>query len=257
MVPTTDSAKAVSRFYDGLAGDYDRMTGFEKRVVVERPFFKSLVDSHGIRRAVDAGAGTGFHSLLLSELGVKVSAVDVSPAMLEALRRNAALRRVEVETVRSTFADIAGRLHGTYDAVFCLGNSLAHILTEEELLATLSGFRSLLGKGGILFAQLLNYAKLLASRDRIQSVAEDAGKVFVRFYDFEEVLVRFNILTLTRAPSGFETHLESVPLRPWVAEDMRPLLEKAGFSFSRLFGGISMAPFERKSSKDLVILSSS
>lgn len=256
MVPPTDDPEAVSRFYDRVAGDYDRMTGFEKRFVAERPFFKLLVDSHGIRRAVDAGAGTGFHSLLLSELGVKVSAVDVSPAMLEALRRNAASRGVEIETVRSAFADIADRLRGTYDAVFCLGNSLPHVLTEAELLATLTGFRSLLGKEGILFVQLLNYAKLLAGRDRIQSVREDGEKIFVRFYDFEEVLVRFNILTLTRVPSGFEMHLESVPLRPWVVEDIRPLLERAGFSSTRLFGGISMGPFESKSSKDLVILSS-
>ncbi len=256
MVPTTDSVEEVSRFYDRLAGDYDRMTGFEKRFVVERPFFKSLVDAHGIRRAVDAGAGTGFHSLLLSELGVKVSAVDVSAAMLEALRRNAARRGVEIETVRSTFAGLAGRLHGPYDAVFCLGNSLPHILTQEELLAAVTVFRSLLGKGGILFVQLLNYAKLCATRDRLQGVREEGGKIFVRFYDFEELLVRFNILTLTRIPSGFETNLESVLLRPWVAEDMRPVLEKAGFSSTTFFGGISMAPFDSKSSKDLVFLSS-
>ncbi len=256
MAPTTDSTEAVARFYDRLAGDYDLMTGFEKRSVAEKPFFKLLVDSYGIRSAVDAGAGTGFHSLLLSELGLKVSAVDVSPAMLEALRRNAGFRGLEVETVRSTFADIGRRLRGTYDAVFCLGNSLPHVLTEEQLLAALAAFRSLLGSGGILFVQLLNYTKLLAGRERIQNVRENGEKLFIRFYDYGEVLLQFNILTLTRLPSGFETHLESVPLRPWVGGDLRPLLERAGFSSTRLFGGISMGPFEGNVSKDLVILAS-
>ncbi len=256
MVPTNDGATAVRDFYDHLAGDYDRMTGFEKRFVAERPFFKLLVDTHGIRTAVDAGAGTGFHSLLLSELGVRVSAVDASPAMLEALRRNARLRGLEVETIQSTFADAAGRL-GKHDAVFCMGNTLAHILTGEDLLAVLAGFRSLLEPGGILFVQMLNYAKILAERDRIQSVKEEGGTIFLRFYDFDGELIRFNILTMTRTPSGFDTQLQSVPLRPWREEDIRPSLEGAGFSSTRVFGAVSMVPFIRENSRDLVVMSTS
>ncbi len=255
MVPATDNVKAVRQFYDSLADDYDSMTGFERRFVAERPFFKLLVDSYAIRSAVDAGAGTGFHSLLLSELGVRVTAVDISPAMLEALRRNAGRRGLELETLQASFAGMAGRLKGTTDAVFCMGNSLPHLLTEKELLASVAGFHSLLAAGGILFIQLLNYARILAGRDRIQSVKEEKGKIFVRFYDFEEELIRFNLLTMVRTPSGFETHLESIPLRPWVVEDVLPLLERAGFSSTRIFGGISQGPFESKSSRDLVILS--
>lgn len=255
MAPTTDDANVVREFYDRLAGDYDRMTGFDKRFVAERPFFKRLVDAHRIRRAVDAGAGTGFHSLLLSELGVQVTAVDVSPAMLEELRTNAGRRGFAVETVLSTFAGMAGGLRGKYDAVFCLGNSLAHVLTEDELRATLAGFRSLLERGGILLVQLLNYERILAGHDRIQNVKEEGGKIFVRFYDFGEASIQFNILTITRVPSGFETDLESVPLRPWVAEEIRPLLVDAGFSSNAFFGGISMGPYESRISRDLVILS--
>ncbi len=254
MVPTTDGAKAAARFYDSLAGDYDRMTGFEKRFVAERPFFKLIVETYGIRKAVDAGAGTGFHSLLLSELGVRVSAVDASPAMLATLRKNARQRNLEVEAVQSTFAGAAEKLKGKYDAVFCLGNSLAHVLTGEELLAALVSFRSLLEQEGILFVQMLNYARILAGRERIQSVKEEGDTIFVRFYDYEAELLRFNILTMTRTPSGFETNLESVPLRPWKAEDIRPLLERAGFSSASFFGAVSMGPYESARSKDLVVL---
>ena len=55
----------VTQFYDNLADDYDAMTGFEKRFVHERPFFNLLMQRYGITSALDAGAGTGFHSLLL------------------------------------------------------------------------------------------------------------------------------------------------------------------------------------------------
>jgi glycine/sarcosine N-methyltransferase len=212
-----------------------------------------LVDTYGIRTAVDAGAGTGFHSLLLSELGVKVTAVDLSSAMLAALRKNAQSQGVAVETVEASFEDIPRRLGRKFDAVFCMGNSLPHILTDGELAATLKAFRALLEPEGILFLQLLNYKRILAARDRIQNVREEGEKIFVRFYDYEGKLLRFNILSMTRTPSGFETHLESVPLRPWTGDDLRPLLEGAGFLSAKFFGGVDMGPYEA-GSKDLVIL---
>jgi SAM-dependent methyltransferase len=252
MVPTTDGEE-VRRFYDRLAVDYDRMTGFAQRFVAERPFFRLLVDTYNIRSAVDAGAGTGFHSLLLSELGVKVSAVDVSSAMLAALRKNARSRGCAVETVEASFEDIPRRLGRKFDAVFCMGNSLPHILTDEALLATLKAFRALLEPGGILFLQIVNYDRILATRQRIQNVKEEGEKIFVRFYEFEEGRVRFNILSMTRTPSGFETHLESVLLRPWTGVNLRSHLEAAGFSSTKFFGSVAMGPYEA-TSKDLVVL---
>jgi SAM-dependent methyltransferase len=253
MAPTTDG-EMVRRFYDRLAVDYDRMTGSAQRVAAERPFFQLLADRYNIRTAVDAGAGTGFHSLLLSELGIKVSAVDVSSAMVAALRKNARSRGVAVETIEASFEDIPRRLGRKFDAVFCMGNSLPHILTDESLSATLKAFRALLEPGGILFLQIVNYHRILATRERMQNVKEEGEKIFVRFYDFEERRVRFNILAMTRTASGFESHLESVSLRPWTGEDLHLFLQAAGFSSTKFFGGVAMGPYEPTTSKDLVIL---
>ncbi len=79
MVPMTERSpmREVASFYDWLAPDYDLMTGFEKRFAHEEPFFRILLGRQTITTAVDAGCGTGFHSLLLAQLGVSVTAVDV------------------------------------------------------------------------------------------------------------------------------------------------------------------------------------
>ena len=81
----TPPSSGIPAFYDRLAPDYDEMTGFGKRFVHEKPFFRPLVENLNIATALDAGCGTGFHSLLLAQLGVRVTAVDVSGGMLARL----------------------------------------------------------------------------------------------------------------------------------------------------------------------------
>ena len=258
MVPTTDTApgdvSSVSRFYDLLAPDYDRMTGFEKRFVHEKPFFRLLVERYGITAALDAGCGTGFHALLLAQLGVAVTAVDVSREMLHVLDAHAREYGLDINMVESSFADLPSKVHRTYDAVFCLGNSLAHMASNEALQATLENFASVLKKGGILFLQNLNYDRILRTRKRVQSVKEVDGVMYVRFYDYEGSSIRFNILRLERKDGGVTHTLESIPLRPVMKKDLLERLDLTGFGEVRTYGGITMEEFVPEESKDLVVL---
>ena len=65
-------------------------------------------------RVLDAGAGTGFLSLLLAAQGYQVTAMDLSPGMLEMLRAKAARQGLEVEIV---VADAVSPPGGPFDAV--------------------------------------------------------------------------------------------------------------------------------------------
>ena len=103
----------IPAFYDSLAPDYDDMTGFGKRFVHEKPFFRLLVENHRIGTALDAGCGTGFHSLLLAQLGVRVTAVDVSAEMLDRLERHGREMGLPVNRVRSDFQASQGTSSGT------------------------------------------------------------------------------------------------------------------------------------------------
>lgn len=107
---------------------------------------------------------------------------------------------------------------------------------------------------GILFARTLNYERILANQDRVQSSKESGNKTFVRFYDYDEHGILFNILTLEREGSGVAEKLESIRLRPVLREELESILSEAGFLDVKAFGGISMEPFESATSKDLVIV---
>lgn len=230
------------------------MTGFEQRFIREGVFFRSLIEKYNISRALDAGCGTGFHSLLLARLGVDATAVDVSMNMLAMLERHAREMNLTVRGVNSTFETLLNHVRGNYDAVFCMGNSLAHLLSKERLLLSLSSFSSVLKPGGILFIQVLNYDRILSQRMRIQSVKVERETTFVRYYAYAGEIIRFNVLKLKKDKGRTHRSMMSVELRPVLREELLLLLREAGFEDVKVFGGLSMEEFRSDSSRDLVVL---
>ena len=255
MVPTTDTPNATSapaEFYDHLAGEYDGMTGFADRFEREEPVFRDIVNAHNLRTALDAGCGTGFHSLLLARLGVAVTAIDVSTKMVQRTQQHAAGMGLPVTVVQSDVLHVADGIHAPFDAVFVLGNTLPHLTSDGEVDRALGNFRSMLAPGGLLVLQTLNYDTVLAGRNRIISVKETGGSTYVRFYDFGAGTLTFNVLVLKRTASGLSHTLHSTLVRPLTSAFIMDALGRAGFVSTKRFGSLGRDPFT-PSSRDHVV----
>jgi len=258
MIPTNKQTekqpRTVPEFYDLLAPHYDSMTGFENRFLQEKPFFRLLVERYGIKKALDAGCGSGFHSLLLSQLGVKVTAVDLSAEMLRLTEEHARRYDVKLKVLKGSFGDLGALIKDRFGAVFVMGNSLAHVLSHADLTKSLRSLSSLVAPEGIFFAQNLNYERILATKDRIQSTKDVGDTSFVRFYEYDEDGIIFNILTRQKGSGTVEEKLETIRLRPVLRDELVEVLEQVGLDEIKVFGGISMEPFDAATSKDLVVL---
>jgi ubiquinone/menaquinone biosynthesis C-methylase UbiE len=250
---TTDETAAT--FFDGIAADYDLMTNFENRFAKETPFYRLLVERHRIRTALDAGCGTGFHSLLLASLGVEVTAVDVSTAMLARLKEHAEARKLPVRAIRCSFSELPGTVTENFDAVFCLGNTLPTLGTVLEVNEALRAFGGLLKPGGMLFIQLVNFRRIINRHDIIQSVREAGGKIFVRFYEPGEERLTFNLLTIERTGGELRSALRSSKHLRLEREELVASLSAAGFGSIEIFGTIRLDQFDEERSSDLVLLS--
>lgn len=251
MVPTTDPFD-IAAFYDWLSPDYDRMTSFDQRFAREQQSIKHLVEVYGIHTALDAGTGTGFLALVLAQIGVTVTAVDLSPSMIEQLSRNARRLGIGVNALVGAFKDISGLVQTRQDAVFSLGNTLAHSASQQELIASLTAFHQVLRPGGILIVQLLNYVRILSTRDRVQNVREDGSTRFTRWYEYEGERVRFHI-TREQVGSDAPGETRTVVLRPVTGEELMSVLPEAGFGDVSFYGGMTMDPYDPLVSKDCVV----
>jgi glycine/sarcosine N-methyltransferase len=244
------------QFYDSLASEYDEMTGFSGRFAKEGPIFKKLVDRYELKTALDIGCGTGFHSIMLAQLGLRVTATDISEKMLQQTQKNADHADVRVNTIQTSFQDLNKSVKEKFDTVFCLGNTLPHILTARELLSLFRNLTKLLNPGGFIFLQLLNYDRILINRERIQSIKEVNGKTTIRFYDYEKKTIIFNILTLQKYDGAIKHALASVRLYPWCSSDIVRNLYNSGYKDVHLFGSIAQNAFNQDSSKDLIVFAS-
>lgn len=244
----------IRQFYDSLAPSYDRMTRFDERLRKELKHFKALVKKYRITTALDAGAGTGFHSVLLSKAGVKVTAVDLSPSMLTLARKNARLNKVKIKTVRSDFLSIGKNIRMNFGAIFCLGNSLPH-LSGRDLGRTIKVFFDKLEPGGALILQILNYDRILDYQEFLLNIRIAENRTTLRYYDKKKTHLIFNLLTIESGdgPKYPLMARKAVKHHPIRRKTLLGLVNKQGFVEVQTFGGIGGEVYDPINSTDLVL----
>ncbi len=245
--------------YDAFSKEYDYFVNWTARLNFELPLLRDLLKGRG--RVLDAACGTGMHALALSAEGWQVTGCDLSPAMVEQARSNAAERGLALPFVAAGFGELAAALpEQAFDALLCLGNSLPHVLTDVALAETLNDFAACLAPGGRLVLQSRNFDWVMAQRKRwlgLQAARHDAEEehLFWRFYDFEpDGLIHFHVLTLHRVGETWREELRSTLLRPWRQAELLAALQKAGFVAVTCLGSMDGRPFDAAASPDLVIV---
>jgi SAM-dependent methyltransferase len=107
----------IRRYWDDDAPTYDDSRQHRPRSPMVEAAWTAAIEAAlppPPAKVLDCGAGTGFLSLIAASLGHRVTAVDVSRAMLERLAGRAEEARVEVEMVEGSAAEPPA---GGYDAV--------------------------------------------------------------------------------------------------------------------------------------------
>lgn len=244
--------------YDALAADYDRFVNWQGRLSHELPFFASLFERHGVQSVLDSACGTGHHALALADLGYRVVGADLSTAMIERAREHATSQDVDVTFHVAGLGGLAA-LGESVDAVICLGNSLPHLLSAHAVDNALADFATVLRPGGLLVIQNRNFDRVWARRERFmppQAYRDDAGEwLFVRFYDYRETTVDFNMVRLKRSADGWSQDVESTELRPIFRDDLAAALATSGMSEVGCYGSYDGSAFDPEQSGDLISVS--
>jgi glycine/sarcosine N-methyltransferase len=250
--------------YDDFSQDYDRFVDWPARLEMELPFIEKQIDSvsaqtEGRPSILDSACGTGMHAIALAQRGYRLAGADLSPAMVDHARHNAAAAEVEVRFATAGFGNMAVVFGEEFDGVLCLGNSLPHILDENELKAALRDFARCTRPGSFLLIQNRNFDDVLARRLRwMEPQNHNEGNfewVFVRFYDFDpDERLTFHIITLRReGDQPWSQRFVSTRLMPIRQAHLIQALAEAGFRDIVSYGDMSGAPFAADGSPNLIV----
>lgn len=179
-------ATETADFYDGLAPFYDRLyPDWEQACRDQGRVLHGLLSERlgpSPLRILDAAVGIGTQLLGLATHGHLLCGTDIS---------RAATRRAHAEcTVRHTdphlaVADVRALPFpdGTFDAVVCADNALAHLLSAEAVTRALSELRRVTRRGGVVLVTTRDYerARLEHPPGTLPQVWAREGEVTVSF----------------------------------------------------------------------------
>ena len=255
--------------YDSFSKDYDRFVNWQNRLAAELPFVEGVVqslnsDKKGNVSILDAACGTGMHAIALAQRGYRTAGADLSPGMIQKAADNAAAAGVSVRFEPCGFGGLSGCFRGDplmpFDLLLCLGNSLPHLLSEDDIRAALVDFAACLRPGGVLILQNRNFDAVLEKKERWigpQSHRDGMSEwLFLRFYDFDpDGLITFNIMRLMRPEDGdWQQRVAVTRLFPLRQVQLQELLAETGFERVECFGLMDAVPFDPHTSENLVVV---
>lgn len=193
-------------------------------------------------RVLDLACGTGTLAVALAERGHTVLGIDLDAAMIARARQKAGNLPVCFR-----IGDMLGRIGpaGGFGAVLCLGNSLAHLDSEERVAALLKTCRRLLVPGGLLLLGIVNVERFAGRKEAdLPLIERQTGEGVIRFrrrYTFTAGSPHLHFHSLLTLGEGAEAlRLEnSISLLVLPGRRLLRLVAAAGFSDISCRGGYS------------------
>jgi SAM-dependent methyltransferase len=224
-----------ARLYDLFYADkpYDAEVEFTDRLLRDNSRGPS-------QRLLDVACGTGQHAIRFAARGWDVVGVDQSEDMLKVARESG--RGTDVEFLKQDMRslDLPGL---EFDAAVCLFDSIGYGVTNEGIVGTLSALRRHIRQDGLLAIEFWHAAAMLCQYEavRVRQFETAEGEILrisMTTLDVASQLARVDYSIHELGADGqFESWNESHENRYFLVQEMRLLLDLAGFVPIRFLAG--------------------
>jgi SAM-dependent methyltransferase len=233
-------------FYKSISAYYDRIFPTDPQVL---SFLDGRIQPGS--RILDIACGTGGYSIALAERGHLVTGIDLDRAMIRSARAKARELDTAPDFRVMDMQVMSGALEPGFDLIFCIGNSLVHLETDDRIGQMLDDCRTLLRPAGLLVVQIINYDRILAQGlTSLPTLHDETVPLeFRRNYDLDPEGGVVVFRTELRAGRGAEQQVirNQIPLRIVTGEQLTQLVRTAGFRDLELFGGFDGRPLQTDS----------
>ncbi|MGH3088351.1 MAG: class I SAM-dependent methyltransferase [Rubrobacteraceae bacterium] len=226
--------------YTWMRGDYD------SRVRENRNLFEEVgILPRKSGKALDLGCGSGFQSVALAQLGFEVVSVDSSGILLQELRD----RLTTDLAIRPVLGDMRDPQsyaeNGPFEVAVCMGDTLTHLRSREEVSALIRNVCDVLEEGGKLVLQFRDLTRELKGANRAIPVRTDDEKIMATFLEYEPEHVNVHDMIFVKETSGWTMRKSAYKKVRLGAKEALDFMEKTGFeivsnsedkSFSTIIG---------------------
>jgi len=231
----------ISEHYDNLLAPYYSWIsgGAELKFEENRKFFQTRAIRPALSgTAVDLGAGSGFQSIPLSKAGFEVIAIDGCRDLLMELKTYA--QGISIITIEDDLLNFTAHIPGKVELIVCMGDTLTHLKTLEEVRFLLEDARRALENNGRLILEFRDLTPELKNLDRFIPVRSDSNRIFTCFLEYEKNHVNVHDIIYARTGNRWlmkKSWFRKLRIPPqW----MRDCLQTAGFAVenSEINGGM-------------------
>lgn len=212
-----------------LADHYSWMLGgMEHKMTEHKQLFQSLQlkpSQSGI--AIDLGAGNGMQSIPLAELGYQVSAVDFSGKLLTELEQSR--QDLPIRIIEADILDFNQYAHLQPELVVCMGDTLPHLTSLEDLRKLFEQIHDQLQPGGQFILSFRDLSHELKGADRFIPVRSDNDVIFSCFLEYFEGHVQVHDIVHKRENGNWRQKVSTYQKLRLSAENVVPILKEVGF----------------------------
>jgi SAM-dependent methyltransferase len=219
--------KLLAPYYSWIQG------GAEQQLRAFRVFFAK----HGVRPgaggvALDLGAGSGFQSIPLAELGFQVIAIDISRELLNELLQSAG--GLSIVAIQDDLLSFARHSPPQAELIVCMGDTLTHLHTLQDVQRLIARVKNTLTGGGRLFLDFRDMSVAAQDLDRFIAVRNDKNRIFTCFLEYEKKHVRVHDLLYERSGDQWALRKSFFRKLRISADWLQWQIEKAGLSIDHL-----------------------
>lgn len=203
--------------------------GVARNLEENRNFFKA----HNIQpldtgRAFDLGAGCGFQSIPLAELGFRVVAMDLSARLLGELKNNAP--HLPIATICGDITHFSKYVRANVDLVVCMGDTLTHLAVLEKVAALIRQANAALVSGGHMILSFRNLTQTRVGLDRFIPVRSNDTTIFTCFLEYKKNSVQVHDIVYEKKGGQWALHKSAYRKLIVPPEWIRNALQQAEFN---------------------------
>jgi len=223
-------------FDEQAAEHYDETSADMYQPEVLDPAVNFLADLAGDGAALELGIGTGRVALPLSQRGVRVHGIDLSPAMIEKLRA-----KPGAEAIGTTVGDAATtRVDGTFQVVYMVWNTIMNLTTQDEQVECFRNAAAHLEPGGCFVVEvMMPQLQRLPPGETVCTFLVSPTRLGFDKYDIPvQGLVSYHYWI-----SGDHARVGSMPFRYVWPSELDLMARMAGMTLRGRWGGWQGDPF--------------